>query len=157
MLKISSSRWTTTVRISHLVIWRFRSKAPFNLRKVQNLVWVWGEVPGWFWSQLRCFDLLKCGHDGVWRHWMSGDQQRLDKELLGSLLTRMRFWRRRKGLWPTRLHCVISSGHLQGLFESLPVTLDIGGDESDDLPTIQKCLLLKFSFFCHFIFYVIVS
>jgi hypothetical protein len=35
------------------------------------------------------------------------------------------------------------------------VMLEVGNDDPDYLPTIQKCPILKLSFVCHFIVYVI--
>jgi len=45
---------------------------------------------------------------------ISSEQQQPDKEILGSLLSIKRFWRR-KGLCLVRLQCLISSRYLMGL------------------------------------------
>jgi hypothetical protein len=45
----------------------------------------------------------------------NSDQEQLDKELWGIVLPMRRFWRRGKCLWLTRIQCLISLYHIQGL------------------------------------------
>ena len=70
----------------------------------------------------------------------SSEQQQLDWEMRGCLLDTKRFWRKTRGSCLARLHCLMYLSP-SGTVASPLVLLGTGGDNQDDLPTVQEKVL----------------